>query len=65
MVQYMIEGNLLRLKGQVKSKIGQLLNNHTILIDGNRDQLTGKIQIDYGVSLNEAKIVTSWQNSIY
>jgi uncharacterized protein YjbJ (UPF0337 family) len=65
MVLYMIEGNLLRFKGQIKSMIGQLLNNHTILIDGKRDQLTGKIQIDYGVSFDEAKIVTSWQNSIY
>ena len=57
---YQVEGNLMLLKGKIKLTLGKLTDNQFYMISGKRDQLTGKIQIQYGISMNEAKIVSRW-----
>lgn len=49
-----IEGNWTQYKGQVKAQWGKLTNDHVDVIAGKRDQLAGKIQEAYGVSVDEA-----------
>ena len=65
MLMYQIEGNLMVSKGKIKLMLGRLTNNKFYMISGKRDQLTGKIQIQYGISLNEAKIVSRWNVRIH
>ena len=60
MLLYQIEGNLMLLKGKIKLMLGKLTDNKFQIISGRRDQLTGKIQLQYGFSVNEAKIVSKW-----
>lgn len=60
MLLYQIEGNLMLLKGKIKLMLGKLTDNKFQIISGRRDQLTGKIQLQYGISVNEAKIVSKW-----
>ena len=62
---YQVEGNLMLLKGKIKLMLGKLTDNQFYMISGKRDQLTGKIQIQYGISLNEAKIVSRWNVPIH
>ncbi len=62
---YQVEGNLMLLKGKIKLTLGKLTDNQFCMISGKRDQLTGKIQIRYGISLNEAKIVSRWNVPIH
>lgn len=62
---YQVEGNLMLLKGKIKLALGKLTDNQFYMISGKRDQLTGKIQIQYGISLNEAKIVSRWNVPIH
>lgn len=62
---YQVEGNLMLLKGKIKLTLGKLTDNQFYMISGKRDQLTGKIQIQYGISLNEAKIVSRWNVPIH
>ena len=65
MLMYQIEGNLMLLKGKIKLMLGRFTNNKFYMISGKRDQLTGKIQIQYGISVNEAKIVSRWNVRIH
>ena len=60
MLLYQIEGNLMLLKGKIKLMLGRLTDNKFYIISGEKDQLTGKIQIQYGISVSEAKIVSRW-----
>lgn len=62
---YQVEGNLMLLKGKIKLTLGKLTDNQFYMISGKRDQLTGKIQIQYGISMNEAKIVSRWNVPIH
>ena len=62
---YQVEGNLMLLKGKIKLTLGKLTDNQFYMISGKRDQLTGKIQIQYGISLNEAKILSRWNVPIH
>ena len=62
---YQVEGNLMLLKGKIKLMLGKLTDNQFYMISGKRDQLTGKIQIQYGISLNEAKILSRWNVPIH
>ena len=62
---YQVEGNLMLLKGKIKLMLGKLTDNQFYMISGKRDQLTGKIQIQYGISMNEAKIVSRWNVPIH
>ena len=65
MLMYQVEGNLMHLKGKIKLMLGNLTKNKFYMVSGKRDQLTGKIQIQYGISLNEAKIVSRWNVRIH
>ena len=57
---YQIEGNLTLLKGKLKLTVGKLTNNYFSVINGQRDLVIGKIQIQYGLSASEAKMVSTW-----
>jgi uncharacterized protein YjbJ (UPF0337 family) len=60
MLKYITEGNLMILKGKFKLMIGKLIKNHFSIISGEKDLMLGKIQQQYRLSLNEAKIVSRW-----
>ena len=53
------------LKGKIKLMLGRLTANKFYMVSGKRDQLTGKIQIQYDISLNEAKIVSKWNVPVH
>ena len=60
MLVYQIEGNLMLLKGKLKLIVGKLTNNYFSIINGQRDLVIGKIQIQYRLSASEAKMVSTW-----
>lgn len=49
-----IEGNWLQFKGKAKEQWGKLTDDELDQIDGQRDQLRGKIQECYGIGRDEA-----------
>ena len=65
MLIYQIEGNLMLLKGKLKLIVGKLTNNYFSIINGERDLAIGKIQIQYGLSVSEAKMVSTWNIPIH
>ena len=65
MLLYRIEGNLMLLKGKIKLMLGKLIDNKFYMVSGRRDQVTGKIQLQYGISIDEAKIVSKWNVPIH
>lgn len=50
-----IEGNWKILKGKAKQKWGQLTDDDWDIVEGNRDELAGRIQERYGKSREEAE----------
>lgn len=59
-----LEGNWKQFKGKVKEQWGKLTNDDLEVIAGKRDQLVGKLQERYGVTLEEAqKQLDSFLNS--
>lgn len=50
-----IEGRWTQFSGQVKEQWGRLTDDEITQINGNRDQLVGKIQASYGVAKEEAE----------
>ena len=62
---YKIEGSLMLLKGNLKLTLGKLTDNHFSVISGKRDLIIGKIQLQYGLSLDEAKIASTWNVPIH
>ncbi|WP_374371210.1 CsbD family protein [Dongia sp.] len=60
-----IEGNWVEFKGKVKERWGELTDDDLLQIQGERQQLVGRIQALYGVSLEEAESqVTEWEDSV-
>lgn len=60
-----VEGNWKQVKGQAKEKWGKLTNDDLDVIDGQRDQLEGKIQERYGYAKDQAsKEVDDWFGSM-
>ena len=60
-----IEGNWKQMKGTVKEKWGKLTDDDLTLINGQRDQLEGKIQERYGFAKDQArKEIEDWYRSI-
>jgi uncharacterized protein YjbJ (UPF0337 family) len=60
-----VEGNWTEMKGHVKEQWGNLTDDDLLQIQGKRQQLVGKIQARYGVSLAEAeKQVTTFENRV-
>jgi len=49
------KGKWKQLTGQVKTQWGKLTDDDLSQIDGNREQLEGKIQERYGVEKEEAR----------
>ena len=50
-----LKGQWKQIKGKAKKKWGQLTDDELDKIEGNRDQLVGKIQERYGKSKEEAE----------
>lgn len=50
-----LKGNWKELKGQIKEKWGQLTDDDLTEIEGNRDQLVGRIQKRYGYAKEDAE----------
>jgi uncharacterized protein YjbJ (UPF0337 family) len=56
-----VEGNWRQFAGKVKEKWGKLTDDDLQVIDGQQDQLVGRIQERYGVAKEEAqKQVKNW-----
>lgn len=49
-----IEGNWKKVQGQAKQRWGELTNDDLNVIDGRRDELSGKLQERYGIAKDEA-----------
>jgi uncharacterized protein YjbJ (UPF0337 family) len=59
-----IEGNWKEAKGKVKEKWGQLTDDDLTQVNGQRDQLEGKIQKRYGIAKDMVrKNVDDWLKS--
>jgi uncharacterized protein YjbJ (UPF0337 family) len=60
-----IEGNWKQMQNEVKEQWRELTDEQLALIAGKRDQLTGKLQVIYGIPMTDAEDqVTDWQNNI-
>ena len=56
-----VEGNWRQFSGKVKEKWGKLTDDDLQVINGQQDQLVGRIQERYGVAKDEAqKQVKTW-----
>lgn len=51
----LVKGKWKQAKGQCQQKWGQLTNDEMDVIDGERDQLIGKIQERYAIAKEEAE----------
>ena len=59
-----IEGNWKQAKGKVKEQWGKLTDDDIALVNGKRDQLSGKLQERYGIGKDEAeRQVNDWERS--
>ncbi len=59
-----VEGKWKQMKGAIKEKWGKLTDDDLKIIEGNRDQLVGKVQERYGVAREEAqKQVQEWKRT--
>ena len=59
-----IKGKWKQFTGSGKERWGELTDDELTKIDGQRDQLVGKIQEKYGIAKDEAeKQVDEWSNS--
>ncbi len=55
------EGKWKQMKGSLKSRWGKLTDDDLDVIEGQKDQLVGKIQERYGIAKDEAqKQVDEW-----
>lgn len=60
-----VEGNWVEFKGLVKERWGELTDDDLLQIQGERQQLVGRIQQTYGISLDEADAqVREWETSV-
>ena len=50
-----IEGTWTQLRGKDKARWGKLTDDDLEQLEGNRDQLLGRIQEEYGISKDEAE----------
>jgi len=56
-----VEANWKQVKGKIKEKWGKLTDDDLQVINGQQDQLVGRIQERYGVAKEEAqKQVKNW-----
>ena len=58
-----IEGNWKQFKGSAKEQWGELTDDQLDVVAGKRDQLIGRIQETYGISMDETeRQLADWQN---
>ena len=56
-----LKGKWMEMKGTVKEQWGKLTDDELVEINGNREQLEGKIQAHYGYAKDQArKEVDDW-----
>ena len=56
-----VEGKWKQMKGALKSRWGKLTDDDLDVIEGQKDQLVGKVQERYGIAKDEAqKQVDEW-----
>jgi uncharacterized protein YjbJ (UPF0337 family) len=56
-----VEGKWKQMKGSLKSRWGKLTDDDLDVIEGQKDQLVGKVQERYGIAKEEAqKQVDEW-----
>jgi uncharacterized protein YjbJ (UPF0337 family) len=59
-----VAGQWKQAKGKIKEQWGKLTDDDLKVIEGNRDQLVGKIQERYGIAREEAqKQVEEWKRT--
>ena len=57
-----IEGHWKQLKGQAQQQWGKLTDDDFDVVAGKRDELAGKIQVRYGIALDDAeKQIKAWE----
>jgi len=60
-----VQGDWKQFSGKVKEKWGQLTDGDLAQINGNREQLEGKIQSRYGLAKDKVKgDVDNWVNGL-
>lgn len=60
-----VEGNWQQFRGKAKSQWGKLTDDDMDRIQGNRDQLVGKVQEAYGIGKEEAeRQVDEWNRHL-
>ena len=60
-----VQGDWKQFTGKVKEKWGKLTDDDLTLINGNREQLEGKIQSCYGLAKGKVKKdVDDWMNGL-
>lgn len=60
-----IEGKWKQLKGDVRSRWGELTNDEVDQIAGKREKLAGKIQERYGIARQEAeRQIEEWMDEV-
>jgi len=60
-----VEGNWKQFKGQVQQKWGKLTDDDLDVLDGQRDQLVGRVQERYGIAKEEAeRQVDAWSRNM-
>jgi uncharacterized protein YjbJ (UPF0337 family) len=61
-----IEGNWKQFKGKIKEHWADLTDDDLLKIEGNRDQLEGRLQARYGVAKDQVrKNVDEWLNTLH
>jgi uncharacterized protein YjbJ (UPF0337 family) len=61
-----LQGQWLQLKGKAKEQWGDLTDDDLDRIDGNRDQLAGRIQERYGIAKEEAeRQIDAWAERLH
>jgi uncharacterized protein YjbJ (UPF0337 family) len=60
-----VQGNWKQFKGSVQSRWGKLTNDEVDQMNGEREQLAGKIQEKYGIAQEEAnKQIDEWADKL-
>ena len=61
-----IEGNWKQFKGKIKEHWADLTDDDLMKIEGNRDQLEGRLQARYGVAKDQVRQnVDEWLNTLH
>jgi uncharacterized protein YjbJ (UPF0337 family) len=55
MNQDQVAGKWQQVKGKIKQQWGKLTDDDLTMLEGNRDQLIGKVQERYGIAREEAE----------